>query len=182
MSLGKVSALIVALVAAMAFGVWVGPYVTDRFDHATPTVSDETTAPSQAPARVESSVKPRPSRAARVSKPAPATPVAAAPEAAAPAAVDLAAPELQKRLKSVLNRGADVSIASSGFRDAEQFATVAHAARNTQIPFMLLKHRVLNEGKTLAQAIRESRPEADVAAEVKAAQASAKQDVASIAN
>lgn len=69
------------------------------------------------------------------------------------------------------------TIASSGFRSAEQFATVAHAG----IPFMLLEHRVLTEGKTLAQAIRESRPEADVAAEVKSAQSSARRDIASIA-
>lgn len=182
MSLGKVSGLIVALVAAMAFGVWVGPYVTDRFDTATRTVSDETSAPSERPLRAEAPAKPRPARAARASKPSPAAHVEAAAETPAPVVVDLAAPQLQKRMKSVLNRGADLSIASNGFRDAEQFATVAHAARNTQIPFMLLKHRVLNEGKTLEQAIRESRPEADVAAEVKAAQASAKQDVASIAS
>jgi hypothetical protein len=179
MSLGKTSALIVALVAAMALGVWIGPSVTDRFDRATPTVSDETAAPAEAPARAEPVARPRPARAARASKPA--ARVASAAETPEPAAVDLGAPELQKRLKSVLNRGADVSIASSGFRSAEQFATVAHAARNTGIPFMLLKHRVLTEGKTLGQAIRESRPEADVAAEVKAAQSSARRDIASIA-
>ena len=178
MSLGKVSALIVALVAAMAFGVWVGPYVTDRFDHVTPTVSEETSAP--APVMAEPSAKPRQSRAVRATKPSPSR-VASVSETPAAVTIALGAPELQKRMKPVLNRGANMSVASSGFRDAEQFATVAHAARNTQIPFMLLKHRVLNEGKTLAQAIRESRPEADVAAEVKAAQASARRDVASIA-
>ena len=180
MSLGKVSALIVALVAATAFGVWVGPYVTDRFDRTAPTVSGETSAPAEVPARVTPAEKPRPARAARVSKPSPVARVASAPAPPAPPAVDLGAPEFQKRLKSVLNRGADVSIASSGFRSAEQFATVAHAAHDTGIPFMLLKHRVLTEGKTLAQAIRESRPEADVAAEVKSAQSSARRDIASI--
>ena len=36
---------------------------------------------------------------------------------------------------------------------------MAHAARNTDIPFMVLKHRVLAEGKPLAAAIAELKPE-----------------------
>jgi len=176
MSLGKVSALVVALVAAVAFGVWIGPSVTDRFDHATPTASNETAAPAPVPVRGEPGVKPRAPR----TRPNPA-PRAVPADAPAPvAAVDLGAPELQERMKTVLNRGADVDKASSGFRSAEQFATVAHAARNTQIPFMLLKHRVLTEGKTLTEAIKESKPDADAAAEVREAQASARRDLQAI--
>ena len=57
-------------------------------------------------------------------------------------------PELQARLKPVLNQGAKMDIAAEGFRSGEQFAAVAHAARNTQIPFMVLKHRVVDERKT----------------------------------
>jgi hypothetical protein len=177
MSLGKVSALIVALVAAVAFGVWIGPNVTERFDHATPTASNETAAPAPVPVRDEPGAKPRVPRARP--NPAPRAVPADAPAPVA-AAVDLGAPELQKRMKTVLNRGADVAKASSGFRSAEQFATVAHAARNTQIPFMLLKHRVLNEGKTLTEAIKASKPDADAAAEAREAQASARRDLQAI--
>ena len=54
-----------------------------------------------------------------------------------------------------------MEIASEGFRDAEQFAAVAHAARNTNVPFMALKHRILQERKSLAAAIEELKPEID---------------------
>ena len=52
---------------------------------------------------------------------------------------------MQARLKPVLSKGTDVQKAAEGFRDARQFATLAHAARNTQVPFVVLKHHVLNE-------------------------------------
>ena len=67
-------------------------------------------------------------------------------------------PELQARLKPVLNRGTRMDVAAEGFRDAVQFASVAHAARNTGVPFVVLKHRVLEEKQTLARAIGASRP------------------------
>jgi len=82
----------------------------------------------------------------------------------------------------VLNRGANMSLAAEGFRSAEQFATVAHAARNTDVPFVLLKHRVLNEGKSVAEAIRESKPAVNAAVEADLARAQARSDVASIAS
>ena len=56
--------------------------------------------------------------------------------------------------------------------------TVAHAARNTNVPFVLLKHRVLNEGRTLADAIHEAKPELDAKAEVERARAAAQSDLA----
>jgi hypothetical protein len=58
---------------------------------------------------------------------------------------------------------------------------VAHAARNTEVPFLLLKHRVLNEGKSVAQAISESKPTANAAVEAQLAQAQARSDIAAIA-
>ena len=76
---------------------------------------------------------------------------------------------------------ANMAMAADGFRSAEQFATVAHAARNTEVPFMVLKHRVLNEGKSLAQAIRESKPAIDAANEASQARAQARSDIAAIA-
>jgi hypothetical protein len=89
-------------------------------------------------------------------------------------------PELQQRLKPLLNQGANMEVASREFKDGEQFATVAHAARNTEIPFMVLKHRVVDEGKSLADAIQEFKPELDPKAEAARARAEAKSDVAAI--
>ena len=65
-----------------------------------------------------------------------------------------------------------------GFSDAEQFATLAHAARDAQVPFILLKHRVLAEHQSLADAIRVSRPDLDAEAEVQRARSAAKSDLA----
>ena len=89
-------------------------------------------------------------------------------------------PRLQARLKPVLNRGARMDVAAEGFRSAEEFATVAHAARNTEVPFMVLKHRVLIDGRTLADAIHESKPAIDAKAEVARAEAAAKSDIATL--
>jgi hypothetical protein len=89
-------------------------------------------------------------------------------------------PRLHARLKPVLNRGARMDVAAEGFRSAEQFATVAHAARNTDVPFMVLKHRVVTEGRTLADAIHEARPEVDAKTEVARAEAAAKSDIAAV--
>jgi hypothetical protein len=61
------------------------------------------------------------------------------------------------------------------------FAAVAHAARNTDIPFMLLRHRVLTGGKTLAAAIAASRPEVDATREANRAASEARSDLAALA-
>jgi hypothetical protein len=91
------------------------------------------------------------------------------------------APELGERLKPLLNRGANMTIAAEGFGDAEQFAAVAHAARNTGVPFMLLKHRVVGEGKSLADAIRELQPGTNATVEAERAIAEARSDLAALA-
>jgi hypothetical protein len=101
---------------------------------------------------------------------------AAAPRQAATGVIGFS-PDIHKRLKPLLNQGADMSVASDGFRNAEQFATVAHASRNTEVPFMLLKHRVLREGMTLPAAILASNPDADATAEANRAKAEAKRDL-----
>jgi hypothetical protein len=62
----------------------------------------------------------------------------------------------------------------------EQFATIAHASRNTQIPFMVLKDRVVNQGKTLDAAIREWKPDINAKAEASRARAEAREDIAKI--
>ena len=163
MTFGRWFTFAVCLVAAMAVGVWVSPYV--RGYHSTATV--QTAATSQS---AKQTAKSRPAVSAR----------SARPQATA-TNISLSAPELQAQLKPLLNKGANMSVAAQDFRDAEQFAAVAHAARNTEIPFMVLKHQVVDEHKSLATAIRELKPDVDAAAHAKRAQAEARSDIAALA-
>jgi hypothetical protein len=174
MTLGKTAALTAALVGAVALGVVIGPTVRDNW-------SKETTPPAAtAPAPSEESAAARLEQPARRAAPARARKLAAlrkATGAVETVAVTMWEPELRDRAKAVLNPGARLEIAAADFASAEQFMTVAHAARNTQVPFMVLKHRVLNENRTLADAIRESKPELNAKAEVTRARAAAREDL-----
>ena len=162
MTVGKGAALALALAGAMGFGVWIGPYLTH--DRVTATFRQPVDRQAtQAAAGTRSSAS-APRVAAR------ATPVIAP-----------STNGLQQQLKPLLNKGANMTVAAEGFRNAEQFAAVAHAARNTEVPFMLLKHRVLNEGKTLATAIKESKPDLDSEIEATRARAEARSDLARLA-
>jgi hypothetical protein len=58
---------------------------------------------------------------------------------------------------------------------------VVYAAHNTGIPFMVLKHRVLEEDQNLADAMRASKPDIHVGLEANRAQAEARSLVASVA-
>jgi hypothetical protein len=175
MTFGKVSALAGGFLGAMALGVWIGPSVTDRAETMTPAAHvaqpsaaaqpSAVTQPSAAPSKI------RPAAGRRVASPPPPT----------TAVISLSAPELHARLKPLLNKGADLNRAAEGFGNAEQFAAVAHAARNTEIPFMLLKQRVVTERKTLAAAILELKPDVNAPIEAKRAQAEAKSDIAALA-
>ena len=166
MTIGKMTALGFGLVGAFALGVWTGPHITQRAGE-TPVAVHETVAVPAAQDEAKAADAVRSARRA---------------SAARTASVDVAAPALQDRLKPVLNRGANMAMAAEGFRSAEQFATVAHAARNTSVPFVLLKHRVLNEGKSVAEAIRESKPSVNAAVEANLARAQARSDIASLAS
>lgn len=165
MTIGKMTALGFALAGAFVLGVWTGPHIMHQSEHAASAVSETGIVPNAPGAPAEA--------AAPASAPSKAT--------ARTASVPVSAPELHARLKPVLNRGADMTLAAEGFRSAEQFATVAHAARNTEVPFLLLKYRVLSEGKSVAEAIRESKPAANAAVEANLARAQARSDLASIA-
>jgi hypothetical protein len=175
MTVGKAAALTVGFVGAVALGIAIGPSVTDR-------LSD-----MDAPAAVQSATG-GPERASAPSAPARPRAKAARPrsdttarETSAPGSmIPASEPRLHERLKPVLNRGARMELAAEGFRSAEEFATVAHAARNTNVPFMVLKHRVVTEGRTLADAIHELKPEIDAKAEVRRAQMAAKSDLAAL--
>ncbi len=85
---------------------------------------------------------------------------------------------LVKEVKPLLSSGADPLLAAEGFRTATEFATVAQAAYNTGVPFMLLKHRVLNERQTPARAIERSKPHLNSVLEAQLALAEARVVVA----
>jgi len=171
MTMGKMTALAFGLVGGFALGVWTGPHLMQRPDRDQSAVHQTVAVPKAEHPR-DVILEAKQARAARA---------AAARTAHVNVNVDVDAPALHERLKPVLNRGANMAMAADGFRSAEQFATVAHAARNTEVPFMVLKHRVLNEGKSLAQAIRESKPAIDAANEASQARAQARSDIAAIA-
>lgn len=162
MSFAKVAAIAVSLAAAFALGVWTGPYFTDA-DGRTATVGSE--RPSDGSAGTAATA----TRRAPMRRGAREAPAMAASE-----------PAVHEQLKPVMNHGTKMTIASEGFRDAEQFAVVAHAARNTGIPFMVLKHRLLDEGKTLSRAIEQSKPALDGAAEARRARTEAREDLAEV--
>jgi hypothetical protein len=182
MTVAKALALTAAFVVVFALGVVVGPSVTDLFSDRQPRAEAEPAQTAEAAPPIEERT---PARATPRARPAavrtPATPSTARPNAETSMAVPASEPRLHDRLKPVLNRGAQMSVAAEGFRNAEEFATVAHAARNTNVPFMVLKHRVVTEGKTLEAALREVKPDVDAKAEVARAEAAAKSDVAAIA-
>ena len=170
MGAGKLSAVILGFAVMFALGAWMGPHLSPRPETHPVSVVAEPVDPSATP--------PAPAPAPSA---APRTPRASAAIAPRAPRVAVSEPALHERLKPVLNRGANMSVAADGFKSAEEFATVAHAAHNTAVPFMLLKHRVLNEGKSVADAIHESKQDSDAAAEAQRARAEPRSDLASIA-
>lgn len=160
----KASALTLSLAGAFALGVWTAPHFADD------------SAPS-APASIADGENPGVPGVPGYTVPAKTT--AATPAAAATAAT---AEPVQLHAKSLLKAGADPMVAAEGFSDAVTFVSVAHAAKNTDIPFMLLKHRVLNQGQPLSQAIRASRPELDSVLESNRARAEARADLARLSS
>lgn len=179
MTVGKATALTAAFVGVFALGVAVGPSVRDG-------LWDGNTRTAVPPAETIATTAPTPAASATPAKTARARATTASRKPAAPGSVTsrtaspvvpASEPRLHARLKPVLNRGARMDVAAEGFRNAQEFATVAHAARNTDVPFMVLKHRVVTEGRTLADAIHEAKPEVDAKAEVARAAAAAKSDL-----
>ena len=184
MTAGKAATLTAAFVGVFAVGVAVGPSVKDRlpFGH-TPMAAPAVDTPTPiAPAPAASPARANPPRARATTVPRkPAPPSAVTSNTAPSSTLPASEPRLRARLKPVLNRGAQMDIAADGFRSAEEFAAVAHAARNINVPFMLLKHRVVVEGRTLTDAIHDTKPEVDATAEAARAEASAKSDIAAVA-
>jgi hypothetical protein len=180
MTFGKAAALTAGLAGAFALGVVAGPQITDNWHPSMnqPAAAVETHEATSEPAATTAPAKP----AARANRVAKAEPRMADRDAPATAAVPASNPELHARLKKVLRSGAKMDVASEGFRSAEQFATVAHASRNTDVPFMVLKHRVVDEGKSIEAAIRESKPDVNAAAEAARAREQARNDVGAVSS
>jgi len=185
MTVGKASTLTAAFIGVFVLGVAVGPSVKDLFPDRQPRAAVEpaqtmaTPVADQATARAPARSTPR-ARAKASNENAP-TAASARRSTSARSAMPASEPRLHARLKPVLHSGARMAVAAEGFRSGEEFAAVAHAARNTNVPFMVLKHRVVDEGRTLEDALRGVKPDVDAKAEVARAQAAAKSDVAAIA-
>jgi len=175
MTYGKGLALALGFVGATALGVAIGPYVIDH-----PAARQSASADvrqADAPADV---AKPATTRAARRTD----TTTASRGEmpAASGTSITPASPELHAKLRPlfVFAGQPNMTGVSAGFNDAEQFAAVAHAARNTDIPFALLRHRVIEQDKSLEAAIRELKPDVNAAIEAELALAEARSDIAAI--
>lgn len=181
MKKGKTSAATLGLVGGLVLGAWIGSELT---------LSRATVAPEPAAAAKaveEPAAKAAPAKAKRVKRVVRDTASSRAAVAPAPEStpklvmtIPVSAPELHARLKPVMARGTKLPLAVEGFTSAEQFAALAHAARNTQVPFVLLKHRVLTEGQSLEDAIRASRPDIDARVEALKAKGSARADILSV--
>jgi hypothetical protein len=181
MTSGKTSAATLGLVGGLALGAWIGAEMTQMRDLTTSEPVAVTTQAAE-PAAPEAPVKTK--RVTRVARAASGAAVEApVPESETPRLVmtiPVSAPELHARMKPVLARGTKLPLAVEGFTDAEQFATLAHASRNTQVPFILLKHRVLTEGMSLEEAIRASKPDIDARTEALKARGEARGDILSL--
>jgi hypothetical protein len=173
--------LTAGLVAVFALGIMAGPTIRDHWPALSTTNAPEATAAAPAaepgaPAPVEAR-RPVPrapsssSRARAVVAPKKATGMVET------IAVSMWEPELRDRVKAVLSAGTRPEIAAADFDTPEQFMTVAHAARNTKVPFVVLKDRVVNRGQSLAEAIGELKPELDAKAEVVRARTEAQSDL-----
>ncbi len=184
MKTGKTSAATLGLVGGLALGAWIGSEMTLMNRQA--GLSDPAVVTAQS---VEEPAVPAtratPKRVTRVARAASDVVVDAPAPKSAPKLVmtiPVSAPELHRAMKPVLARGTKLPLAVEGFSSAEQFATLAHAARNTQVPFILLKHRVLTEGQSLEEAIRSSKPDLDARTEAARARDAARSDIAALAS
>jgi len=185
MKTGKTSAATLGLVGGLVLGAWIGAELTMSRTVAPEPSAVTTEAVQESPAATVAAKPKRatPTRLTRVARAASSDAVAAPMPESTPRLVmtiPVSAPELHARIKPVLARGTKLTLAAEGFASAEQFATLAHAARNTQVPFILLKHRVLTEGLSLEEAIRASKPEIDARVEALRAKGEARADILSL--
>ena len=123
----------------------------------------------------------------------PAVPIAAAEPETAPPPARKALPMPPRKVESapaialtsdlvsvakpLLQPGTDLTMASDGFTTRETFLAAAYAAKNLNVPFVLLKDRVVGQRMPLAAAIKELKPDADAKAEAARAIAEARSEI-----
>lgn len=166
MSVGRSLLITAGFVGAFALGVWARPHI-DTID------MNRVVAQKNAADSPSTTTEPRAAEARRVAETTPKARVERVP-------VSPMSPELHERLQPLLRKGTKMTIAAEGFKSGEQFATLAHASRNLDINFMVLKDRVVTQKKSLVAAIRELKPEANALREAELARAAAKEDVSGI--
>jgi hypothetical protein len=171
MGVAKATALGAAIFGSIMFGAWVGPHLTDHAQ-AFGSADIQLAAPPSQPSDEPSPKKSEPTmRLERLRN---------AFHAATAAAVPLESPDLFKRLKPLLRERAEMDVVVAGFSSAEDLAATIHAARNIKVPFMVLKHAVVDEKQTLAAAIHVAKPAADASLEADLARSEARADLAAI--
>jgi hypothetical protein len=172
MSLWTKLVLAITGVGAIAATVWMASSAPDRA--AIPNGTERAAAPAAdvAPAKKRAAAKP-----AEVATPAEVTAETPGPSTVIVPSYLVTQPRLADRAQPLLQRGADVQLAAEGFRTPELFMAVAHASRNLEVPFVVLKHRVLNERMTLSKAIAATRPDVNAAEHASQAMAAARADV-----
>ena len=86
--------------------------------------------------------------------------------------------KLAAKLQSLLPKGTDLTLASSGFKNLGQFVAAVHVAHNLGIPFDQLKAKMMGPPKeSLGKAVHALRPDADSKSEISKANKQAKQDI-----
>ena len=131
MTSGKAALLTASLVGVVALGVVAAPTIRNHWSKMD-TPATTASAPADTSATTPAKAK-RPAHRATTSRDA--MTVKKETGKVDIVAVSVWQPELRDRVKKVLNPGARLELAAEDFTSAEQFVTVAHAARNTQVPF-----------------------------------------------
>jgi hypothetical protein len=166
MSAGRSLLIAAGFAGAFALGAWARPHIDAIDMHRVIAQKDAPDSPAPA-------TEARAEEARRVAATTPKARVERAP-------VSPMSPQLHERLQPLLRKGTKMEIAAEGFKSGEQFATLAHASRNLDINFMVLKDRVVTQRKSLVAAIRELKPEANALREAELARAAAREDVSGI--
>jgi hypothetical protein len=101
------------------------------------------------------------------------------PRAAEPETVPfMMSDELAAIARPLLQPGTDLVTATEGFPSRESFLATAYAAKNTGIPFVILKDRIVAQRQPLAAAIQDVKPEVDAKAEAARAISAARSEIA----
>lgn len=82
---------------------------------------------------------------------------------------------LASKLEGRLPAGTDLMLAAEGFRNLGQFVAAVNVSNNLGLSFTELKMRMVDDGMSLGQAIKELRPSADTTTEVRRAETDATQ-------